>query len=1167
MKRRLISLFVAVLLIVPSLLAINVSAEEADTPIYLDDSGKYTFEERAADLVSRMTLTEKAASMGNSMPAIPRLNIPAFRVWNEALHGIRTSAATSYPISTSMASTWNPEIINKMTRAIADEARAISNNATLGLTFWSPVVEPQRDPRWGRNSEAYSEDTFLTAQMGKAFVNGLMGDDEKYVKSYATAKHFIANNIENVRMSGTSHLTETDLYEYYIRPYRSMLLGSQLSSIMTSYNRVNNVPSSASVTLVDTLARKMWGMKGYVTGDCKAVSIISQNYKYVGDKFADLEPSLAIAAALALKAGVDTDCTSSSVSSYADAVKLGYVPESELDEALVNMFTVRLQLGQLYTGQSHPWKDIGLDKRESKEQQELAIKIAEEAIVLLENKNSLLPLKDSNYSGEGKKIALIGPYADKVDLGGYSGTPTVANRISPKKAIEDYVAANKLGCEVVTITGADSATPANLFNFRGFNLFYKDGTSASFSWSDLNAAESNGYREYNDWSGNWLHITDNGAEIVFNNINVQDVDYLTFPNSSSVSGIPVTINVAVSDEFVDIEKYENVTTTNNVKFSFKSAGQANGKVKFTFSQPIKAFAPEDLAPVADADLFLVFVGAGTDIAAEEKDRAYLHLPGTQQALVEYVSKNFKNTVVIMETMGMMEVETFKKDCDALIWYSYNGQGQGAAICNMLFGKSSPGAKLPFSWYKNVGNLPDMFDYTLVGPAKDGKSTGRTYMYYDGEISYPFGYGLTYTTFEYSNMKIDKQSFTPNDGVTVTVDVKNTGARDGYEIVQVYAGAPDSSNPGRPNKRLAGFDKVFIPAGETKTVSIFADASDMWYYSDPDGNSLNQEETPKGQKNTSPDLVVNGNIAYLNGVYTFEVASAASNMTNNGKAANSLSATATMQGELDTALQAVTFQSGTVESGKPQVIRIGEKVESALTISLNNDTFMDKEKAAVTYSSNREAVATVDKNGLVTATGEGVVTITATVTYKGRTMSDSFALKVLPPEIKEVKILVDTLVAGYAANIPVQVTVAGIENPAVEIRLVGENKNWGPVLTNADGYALLRVSEPLAAGEYSIVASLDGVGKASTSITVEAPPANLWKPLLEDSDGKLRIRFGAQISFANGSVTVGNEIKPILDVKTDYIVVDAEYSAAARVVIKGLKYPRLFPSYSFTFTVN
>jgi beta-glucosidase len=332
----------------------------------------------------------------------------------------------------------------------------------------------------------------------------------------------------------------------------------------------------------------------------------------------------------------------------------------------------------------------------------------------------------------------------------------------------------------------------------------------------------------------------------------------------------------------------------------------------------------------------------------------------------------------------------------LLWYGFNGQVQGNAITNVLFGEANPSARLPFTWYKDLGNLPNINNFSLTGASEDGKSTGRTYMYYDGEITYPFGYGLSYTEFEYSNFTIDKTSFTPNDTITFTVDVTNTGTVDGKEVVQLYYSAPDASDSDRPNKKLCAFDKVEIAAGETVTVKLTVDAYDLWYYEDPTGNSLNQEETPmnSGELNTSADLVIDGHLAWLNGEYVFEVADAASNMTNDGPAKNSLTVTAVMEGEIALKLQNVTLYSGLAQDGRKQIINVGEQVETYAYASLNNDTLINLDDAAVSYSSNREDVATVDENGLVTAVAEGVVTITVTVEYNGETMTADCVFSVM-----------------------------------------------------------------------------------------------------------------------------------------------------------------------------
>ncbi len=970
--------------------------------VFLDESGTYSFRERALDLVSRMTLEEKCSQMVNAMAAIPRLGVEAYNVWSEALHGVNSVNCTSYPISIAIGSTWNPDLVLEIADRISDEGRAYYNTADGtdfiggGLTFWSPVVEPARDPRWGRTAESYSEDTYLTTQLAGAFITGMMGYDDTYYKTVPTAKHFIANNVENTRQTGNSNLTESDLYEYYIKVYRDLILDYDLPSIMTSYNRVNDVPSSASVTLVDTLVRKMWGMNGYVTGDCGAVSIISDNYNYVGSRYAqEEESSSAIGAALSLIAGVDSNCLGSS-SAYFDAVNEGYVSEDELDEAVVNMYTIRFALGEFDS--ETPWDDLGEDYVERDEDIEVSLEAAEEAIVLLEN-DGILPLDAESL--DGKTIALIGPYLDRVELGQYSSTPI--KTISPLEAIQTYFEEKGIDCEIVTETGGKDFVNDVLFDLNSFTLVMEDGSEVTYDIADYDTEASSSdllVQTSNDGTTT-LSILD-GSVVSFPYIDFEGADYIRL-NGNSTDGCVISITSQGTKTLGYYEMAEEVgendgfraTPGSTEDLKLMTEGQTSADLTFTFSALPSDYSEEAAAVAADADLTILFVGADTNTATESNDRETLDLPGTQENLVQAVCAASDQVIIAMTGMNMIEVEDFKEDANALLWYGFNGQVQGTAIIETLFGDSNPSGHLPFTWYSSVSNLPEMDDFTLTGASEDGESTGRTYMYYDGEISYPFGYGLSYTTFEYDNFAISANTFSPDDTLLFSVDVTNTGTTDGKEVVQLYYSAPDADEADKPNKKLCAFQKVEIAAGETVTVELSVDCSDLWYYLDEDGDSLNHEETAmgSGDLNSSEDLVIDGCIAYLDGEYTFEVASAASNLTNDGPAENSLTVTAQMEGDLTPEIQAATLWSGTPESGKPQFVEIGETIPTYGYVSMNNDTWLDLDEAEVTYASNREDVATIDENGVITAVGEGVVTVSMTVNYEGETAVAECALKV------------------------------------------------------------------------------------------------------------------------------------------------------------------------------
>lgn len=972
---------------------------EADA-IFLNASGEYSFRERAIDLVSRMTLEEKASQMDNTMAAIPRLGIPAYNTWNEACHGMTYSAyadnhvigTTSFPQPIAMASTWNRELVRNESEVISDEGRAAYNTVdpeTItgmdggGLTFWTPVVNLERDPRWGRACESWSEDVFLTSEMAEQMVEGLTQKEEyngvTYQKAYSTAKHFLANNAEDVRMTGTSTLKENELYEYYIAPYRQLLLNGNLESIMTSYNRVNNIPPSASVTLLDKLSRKRWGLDGYIVGDCGAVGLVGTTYAYVGDgEYKDMDPSGVVGAALVLKAGVDNDCIGTS-DYYLQAVEEGLISEAELDEALINMFTVRFELGLF---DENPWSEYGTEYIDTDENAQAAQEAANEAIVLLEN-NGILPLNSEDYSD--KTIALIGPMADQVVLGQYSGGPTKTS--TPTEGVLAVLDEDGVNANVVSNEGATMFIPEKQLYMSGLKITMADGnTTVDLSMSDIDLEKSENISEMVSW-GKTYYVLHDGSKIVLKNAELNGAAGLSFVGSAFAEG---GFNVNIKIDGNEVGSGTVTSADSMVKFNGTNGNEAVIEISgFEYS-----VSEEAVQMAKDADVVVLCVGADTNSGREGADRQDLLFPGLQDELIEKVCEVNDNVILAVQSMNMIEIEKYRDQVSAIMWYGFNGQAQGRAMANVLFGKVNPSGHLPFTWYKTEGNLPDINDYYLTSESADGNSTGRTYMYYNGEISYPFGYGLSYTDFEYSNMSLDKDTFTPNDEVVVSVDITNTGSVKGKTVPQVYVYAPDSGNADRPVKKLFGFEKVEIEPGETKTVEILVDASDLWYYEDETGDGLCKENTENYVKNTTSDMDIDGYINYLNGKYVFEVADAASNLTNDGDAANCLKAEAVMEGSLELALQAVTLEPGTIEDGKQFLVNTDDTIQSNLTIALNNDTILDNEEATVTYESNRENVATVDENGLVTAVAPGITTITAKVSYGTTEMSASYVIDVV-----------------------------------------------------------------------------------------------------------------------------------------------------------------------------
>lgn len=937
-------------------------------PVYLNTS--YSFAERAADLVSRLTPEEKQSLLGNSMAAVPRLGINSYNVWGEALHGVvgmfnpSAGAATSFPGSTSLGSAWDPDLMERETTVISEEGRGFNYDVISNLTYWSPVVEPARDPRWGRTGESFGEDPFLVSEIGGAFVRGMMGYDPVYLKTVPCGKHYFANNSEFDRHTGSSNMDDRDMWEYYLSPYKYIIERDKLPSIMTCYNAVNGVPVSASRFYVDTIARKIYGLDGYVTGDCAAIEDIETGHFYA--------ESGAEATAMGLKTGVDTDCGSYYQAYALEALEKGLIREADMDIALVNMFTIRMRMGEFDPKSKVPFAHILPDVVNSPGHIALAEEVATKTPVLLKNNvitgtgEKILPINAKAV----KKIALIGPHAEKVELGPYSGRPDENNMISPLQGIRNYLADRGIEAEVVCSSGASTSSRNNLFFILDFVIKKSDGSTVRYDATKFASAsqgiaigsgmsDENSVRNIVD--GNWTSYT---------NVDLSDMEAITL--RLNVPGDGGTIEARVGSPTGNVVASFDASLREGERRAgpFGGAKTIEGKINqlgLTGPQNVSlvyrasAIAPideETLEMARTADVAIVFGGTDDQTANEESDRLTLTLPGNQYELIEAVASVNPNTVVVMQTLGMVEVDQFKDNPNVagIIWTGFNGQAQGAAMARILFGDVNPGGKLNATWYKSVNDLPPITDYTLRG---GNNKNGRTYWYFDKDVSYEFGYGLSYTTFEYSNFSISSSSITPNDKVTVSVDVKNTGERDGDEVVQVYVKTPDSpASLERPIKRLKGFKRVTIASGQTKRVSIDIDCYDLWFW-DAD----------------------NDRITFDQGRYVFEIGASSRDIKGQVEAR--------LSGRYNPELKVVVAECGEV------VLKPGATVQTSVTAAMTDDSFYDISKAGVSYMSNNPEVASVDGKGLVTARGVGVATITAYVTIDGKTVSDSYPLKVMP----------------------------------------------------------------------------------------------------------------------------------------------------------------------------
>jgi beta-glucosidase len=949
-----------------AMMAFEPGSKKTTTPIYLNTA--YSFRERAVDLVSRMTPEEKQSQLGNTMPPIPRLGINHYDVWGEALHGIMGRnnnsgmTATSFPNSVAVGATWDPELIKRETSVIADEARGFNYDRIFTLTYWSPVIEPARDPRWGRTAETFGEDPFLVTQIGKGFIQGLMGDDPKYLKAVPCGKHYFANNTEFNRHTGSADMDGRDMREFYLLPYRSLIREDNLPAIMTAYSAVNGIPVSASKFLVDTIARKTYGLDGYITGDCGAIDDMVRGHRY----FKSNEE----AAALGLKSGVDTDCGGVYQNYALAALKQGLLTEGDIDKALVNIFTIRMRLGEFDPKEIVPYAGIKPGIINDPSHNDLAIEIATKTPVLLKNNlvaqtgKKALPINLKSI----KKIAVLGPQADKIELGDYSGEVEPELRITPLAGIKTYIKEHHFNTEVVTKSSGNTDKKTDFFTMIGFSTVSAGKVLMQYDATKFDAS-ANGLITAARFGQTAVRGIKDGDWTMYNNVDITDVDSIRF--NMTVSGQGGLLEVRVGSATGNILASEKIAA-NQQEGGFPGFGRSKtvpvkiNTLGITGPQTIALVYREAEKPGIDkeildiaaaADVALIFVGTDQTTGREESDRFTITLPGNQNELIKAVAAVNPNTIVVMQTMGMVEVEQFKNmsNIAGIVWTGYNGQAQGTAMARILFGAVNPGGKLNVTWHKSLNDLPDFNDYTLRG---DG-TNGRTYWYYNKDVSYEFGFGLSYTTFEYSNFAISKSKITPNDKITVTVDVKNAGEVDGDEIVQVYVKTPDSPISGkRPIKRLKGFKRVTIPAGQIKTVSIDINCEDLWFW-----------DAEKGK------------ITFDQGRYVFEIGASSRDIRGMVEAS--------MNGAYKPVLTTVVAESDKI------VLRPGNTIQTSVTACMSDDSFCDIANVEVTYNSNNPAVATVDANGKVTAAGVGVALIFAHVSVDGKTVSNSYPIKVMP----------------------------------------------------------------------------------------------------------------------------------------------------------------------------
>ncbi len=807
--------------------------------VYSQEKPKYLnpnlpVEVRVEDLLKRMTLAEKVSQMQNSAPAIPRLGIPQYNWWGECLHGVaRNGLATVFPQAIAMASTWDKSLMHNIGNAISDEARAKYYNSVKkgerelyqGLSFWSPNINIFRDPRWGRGMETYGEDPYLTGQMAVQFIKGLQGNNPKYFKVIATAKHYgIHSGPEPLRHIFNVNVSDYDLHETYLPAFKAAVEQGHVQSIMCAYSSFRGHACCSNDPLLDKILRKDWGFDGYVVSDCDAIKDIYAGHKQAQD--------IQEAAAYAVEAGTDLNC-GSTYSHLPEALKEGLVSEAYIDTAVKRLFTARFKLGMFDPQSMVPYSKINMSVVDSKAHKELALKAAKESIVLLKNEHNLLPLKKNI-----KTIAVIGPNADnqEVLLGNYNGFPS--HEYTPLEGIKDFVGKNTKviyarGCNVAENVPSFSIIPSknlftsadkkvhglkgeyfNNFKFEGKPVFVRTDRQIDFNW--WNGMPAKDKKEFkNDdfgvrWSG-YLVPSKTGEYAIggycFNSVRIYLDDSLIvkFFNAHEPRDTYAKVNLEAGKEYkLKIEYYENT------RF---------GLAHLVWNAPNGNLEEEALDAVKKSDVAVLFMGLSPRLEGEEMkvntkgfsggDRVTLGLPEIQENLIKKIVAIGKPVVLVLVNGSALSIDWEKKNIHAIVEAWYGGQAAGIAIADVLWGKYNPGGKLPVTMYTSAKELPPFTDYDMKG---------RTYRYFDGPVLYPFGYGLSYTTFSYKNLHLSKNTIDEGGRSKLTVDVTNTGKRAGDAVVELYAKGR-GLKAGGAIKSLKGFQRIELRPGETKKVSF------------------------------------------------------------------------------------------------------------------------------------------------------------------------------------------------------------------------------------------------------------------------------------------------------------------------------------------------------------
>ncbi|HZY77793.1 MAG TPA: glycoside hydrolase family 3 C-terminal domain-containing protein [Jatrophihabitantaceae bacterium] len=951
-------------------------------PIYLDRS--YSPVERATDLVSRMTLAEKAAEMDSSRPpAIPRLGVAAWGWWNESNHGVNAltltpsgnattlTNTTSYPSDLSMGSTWNPDLVYKEAGLIGDEARDVAPFNTENLDFYAPTVNLSRDPRWGRNDESWSEDPTLTADLAAQYVDGLQGQTQNgvlpasangYYKAIATLKHYAANNSEVNRRTGTSDMDQRTLREYYTAQFANIIEQSHPGSIMSSYNEVNGVPAAASVQLMDTLARETFGFTGYFTSDCDAVYEIQAGHHW--------QPPQASApldqygrAAYANSAGEDLDCNAGYHDQYGYGntiptavaqhitTQTDVYNEGDVDMSVVRLFTARIETGEFDAESDVPWVQAARER-----------------------------------------------------LGGKTWVDSNANN-------------------------AETETPDRLAQARA---------SADQSITLLKNARTTTSNGRTRGAVLPLRVPSSGP------YKVAVMGYFAHPSGGVPLGGYASIQAAAG-QANNVDPYEGIKSAVQAIDPDATVDFLPGVTGGTNAASLNTVDQASIAAASKYDAVIVVAGTDGSTSAEDHDRTNLDLPGAQASMITQAEAANPRTAVYLETVGEVNLGSFLNSTPALLWSSYNGQQQGNAIADVVTGKVDPSGHLPFDWYASDSDLAPITDYTIRPTAT---TEGRTYQYYTGPVSYPFGYGLSYTKFKYSDITLNHNAVNADGTIVVKAKVKNAGTRAGSEVPQLYVTTRfEPASAQRPIKRLEAFDKIELAPGQSKTVTFKVKASKLAFFDE----KANKYVVDPGR-------------------YGLQVASSSADSDVQLHTAVKVSGHIS---ETPSVVTAKPIETGDRARNVAQRVMfdINTTIDPQLTVSMNDQSlygYVTKGQStplprglSVSYTSDRSNVVRVTRSNTLKAVGSGIATVTATVRYHGQEASTSFTVDVAPLEFTSNPTTV------FQTGTSGSFTVTTNSSPTAGLTESGSLPDGVTFTDNGDGTATIAGTAPAHAGTFPI----------------------------------------------------------------------------------------------------